>query len=280
MPRRPPSAGYPRGNDFSHFRDPASRRRCRVASSVTERRHARTHSRLRRHLGDRPRRRSPLRRCPCIDLARRPARRGARGQRGDLRVRGAADVRTAVLDADDMPRHAEVIAAAFAAFGGFDAVLVAWGVLPDQAASERLPNRARQLRHQRALGDRAVDRARQPVRKPGTGRDRRPVVAGRRPRPGQQLRVRRGQGGRDRVRLGLAQPASPEGVRVLTIEPGFVDTPMTASFTKGPLWARPERVAEDIVRARRGASASSTRPGSGAGSWRSSASFRSGCSFE
>ena len=40
-----------------------------------------------------------------------------------------------------------------------------------------------------------------------------------------------------------------KGVRVLTLEPGFVDTPMTASFRKGPLWARPERVAEDIERA-------------------------------
>ena len=36
----------------------------------------------------------------------------------DLRVRGAADVRTALLDAHDLSRHAEVIAAAFAAFGG------------------------------------------------------------------------------------------------------------------------------------------------------------------
>jgi decaprenylphospho-beta-D-erythro-pentofuranosid-2-ulose 2-reductase len=39
-------------------------------------------------------------------------------------------------------------------------------------------------------------------------------------------------------------------VRVVTILPGFVDTPMTAAIPKqGPLWARPERVAGDIVRA-------------------------------
>jgi len=31
--------------------------------------------------------------------------------------------------------------------------------------------------------------------------------------------------------------------------PGFVDTPMTASFAKGALWATPDRVAADIVRA-------------------------------
>jgi short-subunit dehydrogenase len=39
-------------------------------------------------------------------------------------------------------------------------------------------------------------------------------------------------------------------VRVVLIKPGFVDTPMTAAFPdKGLLWARPDRVAEDIVRA-------------------------------
>ena len=36
---------------------------------------------------------------------------------------------------------------------------------------------------------------------------------------------------------------------MITILPGFVDTPMTASFRKGPLWAKPERVALDIERA-------------------------------
>jgi short-subunit dehydrogenase len=38
------------------------------------------------------------------------------------------------------------------------------------------------------------------------------------------------------------------GVQVLTIKPGFVDTPMTREFPKGLLWAKPERVARDIVR--------------------------------
>jgi short-subunit dehydrogenase len=38
------------------------------------------------------------------------------------------------------------------------------------------------------------------------------------------------------------------GVRVVTILPGFVDTPMTKDFRKGPLWTTPERIAVDIVR--------------------------------
>jgi short-subunit dehydrogenase len=36
---------------------------------------------------------------------------------------------------------------------------------------------------------------------------------------------------------------------VVTIKPGFVDTPMTAAFKKGALWASPEAVATSIVRA-------------------------------
>jgi len=37
-------------------------------------------------------------------------------------------------------------------------------------------------------------------------------------------------------------------VSVITIKPGFVDTPMTAGFKKGMLWASPQSVAARIVR--------------------------------
>jgi short-subunit dehydrogenase len=48
---------------------------------------------------------------------------------------------------------------------------------------------------------------------------------------------------------GLRQRLREHGVNVLTIKPGFVDTPMTASFRKGPLWATPDTVARGIVAA-------------------------------
>jgi decaprenylphospho-beta-D-erythro-pentofuranosid-2-ulose 2-reductase len=48
---------------------------------------------------------------------------------------------------------------------------------------------------------------------------------------------------------GLRNRLFKSGVNVLTIKPGFVDTPMTAGFRKGFLWATPERVARDIVKA-------------------------------
>jgi short-subunit dehydrogenase len=49
---------------------------------------------------------------------------------------------------------------------------------------------------------------------------------------------------------GLRQRLYKSGVAVITIKPGFVDTPMTAALPKGgPLWAKPEQVAAGIVKA-------------------------------
>lgn len=48
---------------------------------------------------------------------------------------------------------------------------------------------------------------------------------------------------------GLRNRLQSCGVGVITIKPGFVDTPMTAGFEKGLLWAQPEQVAAGIMRA-------------------------------
>jgi short-subunit dehydrogenase len=48
---------------------------------------------------------------------------------------------------------------------------------------------------------------------------------------------------------GLRNRLHASGVRVVTVKPGFVDTPMTARLPKNPLYSPPERVANDLVRA-------------------------------
>ena len=48
---------------------------------------------------------------------------------------------------------------------------------------------------------------------------------------------------------GLRNTLSEYNVQVLTIKPGFVDTPMTKDFKKGLLWVKPEKVAKDIKKA-------------------------------
>src|SRR5262249_54793753 len=47
----------------------------------------------------------------------------------------------------------------------------------------------------------------------------------------------------------LTQGPGPNRTAVIVVKPGFVDTPMTAAFPKGALWAQPEAVARDIARA-------------------------------
>ena len=48
---------------------------------------------------------------------------------------------------------------------------------------------------------------------------------------------------------GLGMEMESDNVRVLTVKPGFVDSPMTAHLKKGALWAAPAKVASDIATA-------------------------------
>jgi hypothetical protein len=59
------------------------------------------------------------------------------------------------------------------------------------------------------------------------------------------------KGGLQRFLEGLRHRLHGSGVAVLDIRPGFVRTPMTAQVAQdgGPLWATPEQVAADILRA-------------------------------
>ena len=199
-------------------------------------------------------------------VARRYAARGARlsliarsaqgldACAADLRARGAAEVQTLLLDANDTPGHEAAMQAAFSQFGGFDAALLAYGTLPDQKACEHsvdaalssfdtnarsvlalltlLANRfeAQGSGALAVITSPAADRGRASNYVYGAAKAAVAVFAS-----------------------GLRQRLHGSGVRVLTLSPGFVDTPMTAAFDKGgPLWATPERVAADIDRALRG----------------------------
>ncbi len=192
-------------------------------------------------------------------VARRYAARGARllliGRRAaaleanaaDLRTRGAADVRTVVLDVADIQAQPAMIDAAFAAFGGVDGALVAYGTLPEQATAERsvaemlagfdtnarsvlalLTLLALRFEAQRSgclavISSPAGERGRASNYVYGAAKAAVSVFA-----------------------AGLRHRLHAHGVRVVTIVPGFVDTPMTAAFPKGPLWASADRVAVDI----------------------------------
>ena len=176
--------------------------------------------------------------------------KGLEANAADLRVRGAQQVETAQLDANDTLRHSEVLTAAFRAFDGFDAVLVAHGTLPEQPECERsvdamLASFDTNARSVIALLTDIANR----FESQGTGAIG--IIsspAGARGRASNYV-YGAAKAAVTNFASGLRHRLSRRGVRVITILPGFVDTPMTASFKKGGLWAKPESVAADIDRA-------------------------------
>ncbi len=165
----------------------------------------------------------------------------------DLRVRGAAEVDCAELDANDIASHARLIEQAWTRWSGFDRVLVAHGVLPDQPQCERSVEDALASFDTNA---RSVLALLLPLaaRLEAQGSGSLAVISSPAGDRGRQSNYVYGaaKGAVTVLAAGLRHRLASKGVRVITILPGFVDTPMTASFRKGALWATPERVASDV----------------------------------
>jgi len=190
-------------------------------------------------------------------VARNPDRLAAVA--ADATARGATQVETAVSDLDDFDGHPRLFDRAEAALGPPDVVLVAHGVLgsreagPEEAEAilrtdlvsptSLLLHAARRMEERRggtlaALSSVAGDR----------GRAANPVYGA-------------AKAGLTGLLSALRQRLSPAGVSVLTVKPGFVDTPMTAHIPAMPFAVGPDRVAKDIVRAiERGADVVYTPP--------------------
>ncbi|MDB5821300.1 MAG: short-chain dehydrogenase [Herminiimonas sp.] len=181
-------------------------------------------------------------------VARRPESLSALA--ADLRVRGAAEVAIAPLDVNDIDQHSSILEQAWNRWPGIDAVLVAHGVLPDQARCEMSvketlavfdTNGRSTIALLTALGARFADQSAGVLAVISS-------PAGDRGRASNYV-YGAGKAAVSVFAAGLRHRLHARGVRVLTILPGFVDTPMTAAIAKGPLWAQPETVAADIVMA-------------------------------
>ena len=187
-----------------------------------------------------------------LALAARDADRLA-ANAADLRARGAAQVVEILFDAADFARHEAVIAEAWDALGGLDAALVAYGTLPDQeqvAADAALAVEAFTLNATSIVSVLTVLAGRFEAQGGGT------IgvvssVAGDRGRPSNYV-YGAAKGAVSLFAQGLRARLSTAGVRVVTIKPGFVDTPMTAHVDKNPLFASPEAVGAMIYHAMRG----------------------------
>jgi len=177
------------------------------------------------------------------------ARNGARlsAVAEDLTARGAK-VLTLAQDLDDASLHEGLIENALMALGEVDVVLLAQGVLGEPAETDRDPAAAeRVLRTNLTAPVQLLTLVAQRLRA-GASIAALSSVAGDRGRA-QNGVYAASKAGLDAFLSGLRQRLRGRGVRVVTIKPGFVDTPMTAGMRKSPLFASAAAVGRGIVRA-------------------------------
>jgi len=169
----------------------------------------------------------------------------------DLAVRGAMRHGTATLDVTDFAAHDAMLDAAQRELGGIDIVLIAHGTLSDQAQCQASVDALRREFDINALSTLALLTT-LANRLESQGRGTLAVISSVAGDRGRQSNYAYGSAKAALTAFlgGLRQRLAKAGVNVLTIKPGFVDTPMTASIAnKGALWAKPDAIADGIVRA-------------------------------
>ena len=168
----------------------------------------------------------------------------------DLQVRGTAKIGSRVFDANQYDQHAALLSEAAAFMGGLDTVLIAHGTLTDQARAQSEVNYALNEISTNGVSVVALmSLAGELLAKQGHGAIA--VISSVAGDRGRQSNYVYGSAKAlvSAFASGMRQRLSKQGVHVITVKPGFVDTPMTAHLKKGALWAKPQQVAKDISRA-------------------------------
>lgn len=168
----------------------------------------------------------------------------------DLKVRGAKRAESYVLDISQLDRHQEMIQAAIETLDGLDMALIAHGTLGDQRLSQESVTKTLEefttnctsvISLLTLLANYFEPRKRGCIAVISS-------VAGDRGRPSNYV-YGAAKGAVTVFLQGLRSRLAKSGVAVVTIKPGFVDTPMTASIRKGLLFASPRKVGEGIYHA-------------------------------
>lgn len=168
----------------------------------------------------------------------------------DLKVRGAKRAETFVLDLNELDRHPEMIQAAIETLDGLDMALVAHGTLGDQRLSQESVTKTLEefttnctsvISLLTLLANYFEPRGRGCIAVISS-------VAGDRGRKSNYV-YGAAKGAVTVFLQGLRNRLAKSGVAVVTIKPGFVDTPMTASVKKGLLFASSRKVGEGIYEA-------------------------------
>ena len=168
----------------------------------------------------------------------------------DLKVRSQREVLIHEIDFLDHGAQADLVQKTWDGSGGYDIILIAYGTLDDQMVSEQSADAAVQSLETNfvsvvhlctLLANRLEKQGNGTLAVIGS-------VAGDRGRRSNYV-YGSAKAGLEAFLSGLRARMNEHGVKVLTIKPGMVDTPMTAHLPKGPLFAKPEKVAGDIVKA-------------------------------
>ncbi|MER7841033.1 decaprenylphospho-beta-D-erythro-pentofuranosid-2-ulose 2-reductase [Streptomyces sp. NPDC096040] len=189
-------------------------------------------------------RRLIARRTRAVWLAGRPSPALDRAAE-QLRTLGA-DVHTVAFDALDPESHETVLGKVFTE-GDIDMVLLAFGVLGDQATDEREPVKAVRVAQTNYTG--AVSAGLVSARALQTQGHGSLVVlssvAGERARRSNFI-YGSSKAGLDAFAQGLGDALHGTGVHVMVVRPGFVRSRMTAGLEEAPLATTPEAVATAI----------------------------------
>jgi decaprenylphospho-beta-D-erythro-pentofuranosid-2-ulose 2-reductase len=167
----------------------------------------------------------------------------------ELRALGATTVETVAFDAADTASHEPFVDDVFERIGDIDLVLVAFGLLGDQAEAERDATAAAEIASVNYVGVVSVV---MPIaarlRAQGHGAIvALSSVAGERVRQSNFV-YGSSKAGMDGFLQGLGDSLAGTGVHVMVVRPGFVHTKMTAGLEPAPLATTPEAVADAIVK--------------------------------
>ena len=168
----------------------------------------------------------------------------------DLKVRGASQIDSYCMDLNDIATHIPMLGAAETALNGVDVVLVAHGTLSNQKSCEASVEETLAEIKTNALSTISLLTLianRFEAKRAGTIAII-SSVAGDRGRASNYV-YGSAKAMVTAFTSGMRQRLHKSDVAVVTIKPGFVDTPMTAGCKKGLLWAKPAAVAAKIVRA-------------------------------
>lgn len=165
----------------------------------------------------------------------------------DLKVHGATRIETYQADLAVLDQHSVILEAAIAAIGNLDYALIAHGSLTDQARAQRdlaytlsefTVNGLSHISLMHHLANRFEQQRRGTIcliSSPSADRGR-----------GSTYTYGAARGAAQLYAAGLRNRLAKVGVQVVTVKPGYVDTPMTATMKKSPLFASAKDVGRRI----------------------------------